>query len=145
MIHTWERAWMYIKKAGTIILAISIVIWAMMTFPGLPADQTANWQARIDGAATEESAMELEQALAEAELEHSVAGRIGQALTAVSDPLGFDWRTNVALVGGFAAKEVIVSTLGTAFSMGTSIPKRRIPCPNGCKKPPAGLRLPLSP
>ena len=56
--------------------------------------------------------------MAQAELAGTVAGSIGRALTYVTAPLGFDWRTNVALVGGFAAKEVIVSTLGTAYSLG---------------------------
>ncbi|GAB7079321.1 ferrous iron transport protein B [Megalodesulfovibrio paquesii] len=104
LIHTWERTWQYIKKAGTVILAISILIWAAMTYPSLPEDQAA--------AITDEAA------LAEASLEYSAAGRIGKALEPLSSLAGFDWRTNIALVGGFAAKEVIVSTLGTAYSLG---------------------------
>ena len=48
----------------------------------------------------------------------TLAGRIGVALESISQYAGFDWRTNIALVGGFAAKEVIVSTLGTAYSLG---------------------------
>jgi ferrous iron transport protein B len=55
---------------------------------------------------------------AEAALRHSVAGRIGTALEGLSSLAGFDWRTNIALIGGFAAKEVVVSTLGTAYSLG---------------------------
>ncbi|WP_373500721.1 nucleoside recognition domain-containing protein, partial [Desulfococcus sp.] len=57
-------------------------------------------------------------AQAEAALRHSAAGRLGTALETLSRLAGFDWRTNIALVGGFAAKEVIVSTLGTAYSLG---------------------------
>jgi ferrous iron transport protein B len=53
-------------------------------------------------------------------LQHSLAGRIGTGLQAVSRLAGFDWRTNIALLGGFAAKEVIVSTLGTAYSLGAA-------------------------
>ena len=123
LIHMWERTWLYIKKAGTVILGISILIWALMTFPGLPDDQTASWDARIEAASTEEARTTLEQEKAEAELEHSIAGRIGQGLSIITEPLGFDWRTNVALVGGFAAKEVIVSTLGTAYSLGDVDPE----------------------
>ena len=56
---------------------------------------------------------------AQAQLSNSIAGRLGTALAPVSKYAGFDWRDNIALIGGFAAKEVIVSTLGTAYSMGT--------------------------
>lgn len=142
LIHTWERTWQYIKKAGTVILTISILLWAMMSFPGLPegqaqrfATERATLQSQyepeilneLDNGQTPRSveAVQLAEALAqldsreaEAALRHSLAGRIGTALESVSWLAGFDWRTNIALVGGFAAKEVIVSTLGTAYSMG---------------------------
>ena len=139
-IHTWERTWQYIKKAGTVILGISILLWAMMTYPGLPEDQQARFAAERtqllaswppdliaaldkdnpDPRATELAAalQEIEARRAMASLRHSLAGRIGVALESVSHLAGFDWRTNIALVGGFAAKEVIISTLGTAYSLG---------------------------
>ena len=118
LIHTWERTWQYIKKAGTVILGISILMWAMMTFPGLPEDQAAVFENKIQSAASEEAKQSLQLEMAQAELASSFAGRMGNALTVITEPLGFDWRTNVALVGGFAAKEVVVATLGTAYSMG---------------------------
>lgn len=256
LIHTWERAWQYIKKAGTIILAISILLWAAMTFPGLSeedsaafdsrtaelqkqweaypskqlADQISELQGELEGLApgspeaaaakakiekAEEElgalpagrlqaevdelgeqlgklpenpkAAELKQsvehyraalaklaesdagakairkhleeaedafaktpsgaielllaakqeeldALPEKELEariteienersaatlrRSYAGRLGTALEPATAPAGFDWRTNIALIGGIAAKEVVISTLGTAYSLG---------------------------
>jgi ferrous iron transport protein B len=123
LIHTWERTWMYIKKAGTVILAVSILIWAAMSFPALPEDQAAKWDSQIEAASSEDIQQHLEMQKAEAELAYSVAGRMGQGLSAITAPLGFDWRTNVALVGGFAAKEVIVSALGTAYSMGEVDPE----------------------
>ncbi len=195
LIHTWERTWEYIKKAGTVILGISILLWAMMTYPGLPEERARQFEARVEeirtsflsrpevrnripdratlaeidrlaseltgslssdqpdtlkdleeGAAArilreifftapgreEEAGKTLRTAytayrerLAEWEdarnreaLLSTAAGRIGHALEAVTSPLGFDYRVNIALVGGFAAKEVIVSTLGTAYSLG---------------------------
>ncbi len=145
MIHTWERTWQYIKKAGTIILAISILIWAMMTFPGLPDsdlqsfeaersavmanyDQDTVQQASADDVEKESlssNALQLKSDIAavngresELALKNSAAGRIGTSLESISKYAGFDWRTNIALVGGFAAKEVIVSSLGTAYSLG---------------------------
>ncbi|MDZ7830291.1 MAG: ferrous iron transport protein B [Desulfobacterales bacterium] len=144
LIHTWERTWQYIRKAGTIILAISILLWTMMSFPQLPAETAKNYEAVRQQALAEypapvrnelrkqggddslsPAARELEDRLSgisaeksQAALKYSVAGRIGTSLESVSHLAGFDWRTNIALVGGFAAKEVIVSTLGTAYSMG---------------------------
>ncbi len=118
VIHTWERTWQYAKKAGTLILGVSVLMWALMSFPGLPASEEARWQGRIQAAPSREARIELVNEMAGAKLAHSLAGRIGRAITLVTDPLGFDWRTNVALVGGFAAKEVIISTLGTAYSLG---------------------------
>jgi ferrous iron transport protein B len=111
LIHMWERTWEYIKKAGTILLAISIIFWALMTFPRLPDDEVERMRESGVG----------EERIAQARLAHSVSGRVGGALARVTDPLmGFDWRTDVALLGGFAAKEVIVTTLGTAYSLGES-------------------------
>ena len=144
LIHTWERTWQYIKKAGTVILAISVLIWAMMTFPELPGsqrnifeterqaifagygqeikDQVADANAEdtlsVPAAQLKEALVAIDNKEAEKALKYSIAGRIGTALEGVSQYAGFDWRTNIALVGGFAAKEVIVATLGTAYSLG---------------------------
>lgn len=121
-IHTWERTWQYIKKAGTVILGISIILWAMMTYPGLPSKRVAEFEAMRQQVMASDNApaklLRIDQLEAKAGLRHSIAGRIGIALEPISRLAGFDWRTNIALVGGFAAKEVIVSTLGTAYSLG---------------------------
>ena len=148
-IHTWERTWQYIRKAGTVILGLSIVLWALMSFPGLPQTMVQEFeksrQAEISsvpeavtreltganaGAALSDSARNLKEKLkhidaaeAQAGLQYSIAGRIGKALEGVSRWAGFDWRTNIALIGGFAAKEVVVSTLGTAYSLGEVDPE----------------------
>ncbi len=88
--HTWMRTWLYIRKAGTVILAFSVVLWALMYFP------------HTDGPD---------------QLKHSFAGRAGSVLEPVSRAAGFGWQENVALMGGFAAKEIVVSTLKSAYSM----------------------------
>ncbi|MDR1856689.1 MAG: ferrous iron transport protein B [Desulfovibrio sp.] len=138
LLHCWERAWMYIKKAGTIILAISVLIWASLTFPGLPEEKAAPYEAKV--AALEESiaalaedaperkALEEEKDAVEAELgeeklANSVAGRLGKAIEPVTRPAGFNWRTDIALIAGIAAKEAVVGTLGTAYSMGDVDPE----------------------
>ncbi|OLN30006.1 Ferrous iron transport protein B [Desulfovibrio sp. DV] len=136
-IHTWEKTSQYLRKAGTIILAISILLWAAMTFPTLPGETLQGFEAdkaaieeRIAShkagsdsesgeiKALEEKATGIENEQAQAALRHSLAGRFGIALEPVSKLAGFDWRTNIALIGGFAAKEVVVATLGTAYSLG---------------------------
>lgn len=118
IIHTYERTWEYLKKAGTIILAISILFWAAMTYPRLPETALATIDANIAAAQDESAKTLLEQERATRILRHTLAGRLGQALEPLTLPAGFDWRTDVALIGGFAAKEVIVATLGTAYSLG---------------------------
>jgi ferrous iron transport protein B len=123
LIHTWERTWQYIKKAGTVILGISILMWALMSFPSLPEERAAAWDAKAEAAASQEARQALEYQRGQDALAYSVAGRMGRALHYLTEPLGFDWRTNVALVGGFAAKEVVVSTLGTAYSLGELDPE----------------------
>ena len=133
LIHTFERTFQYVKKAGTTILGISILLWAMMTFPGLPDSEKERFDMKKNQVAASVAETEKDPAVLEkrdeaikvieaeesgAALRHSLAGRIGSAFEGISSLAGFDWRTNIALVGGFAAKEVIVSTLGTAYSMG---------------------------
>lgn len=147
-IHTWERTWQYVKKAGTVILGISIVIWAMMTFPELDSQKKDLFEAQRAGVTRGMSAQDVDQMMAQdsqalsprnqalkqalvqidlkevqAGLKNSAAGRLGVALTGITQYAGFDWRTNIALVGGFAAKEVVVSTLGTAYSLGEVDPE----------------------
>lgn len=150
VIHTWERTWQYIKKAGTVILAISVLLWTMMSFPELPDSRRDAFESQrqaLMGQADESVKAQLKDATAslspaaealkadlnriearqgKAALRYSVAGRIGTALEGISQWAGFDWRTNIALIGGFAAKEVVVSTLGTAYSLGETDPEANI-------------------
>jgi len=100
-IHTWDRAWMYLRKAGTIILGISILLWAMTAYPK-----------KADPVATAPAALQAEQ------LAFSVSGRIGHALEPVLRPLGFDWKIGTALIGALAAKEVFVAQMGIVYSIG---------------------------
>jgi ferrous iron transport protein B len=200
LIHTWERTWHYIKKAGTVILAFSILLWAMMTFPGLPDEAVESFErnrkefvseflsdAHVKGLISNRNQVEdlnrlyelyhnkkvadeiskslkpetgrlvplieaaiglkdeetpkeaidtvilkaayryldlrknldnLERRKQQSTLEGTFAGRMGLYLEPITKPLGFDYKTNIALIGGFAAKEVIISTLGTAYSLG---------------------------
>ena len=129
LIHTWERAWMYVKKAGTIILAISILMWILFTFPMIGGNYSQDYAGQIEeieqsfksGKITSQE-YDGEIATVEAEmagerLAYSTAGRIGRFLEPVFRPLGFDWKMVVATISGIAAKEVIVSTIGTLYSI----------------------------
>jgi len=102
LIHMWERAGLYLKKAGTIILGVSVILWAMTSFP-----KTETTEAGLSP--------EAQQA---AELSNTVAGRIGHAMEPVIKPLGFDWRIGTAMIGAFAAKEVFVAQMGIVYSVG---------------------------
>jgi ferrous iron transport protein B len=126
LIHMWERGSLYLKKAGTIILGISILLWAMTTFPGLPDEESARFetarQAIETGNAGEQEKTERLAAVdneeEEAALLHSIAGRIGHAIEPILKPMGFDWKIGTALIGAFAAKEVFVAQMGIVYSLG---------------------------
>lgn len=151
IFHCWERAWMYIKKAGTVLLAISVIIWAAMTFPLLPDDRQKELDSAIAslearGETLEKGTLEhieLDAAIAKAEadrdeeaLSWSIAGRVGKWLEPVTKVAGFDWRTDIALVAGVAAKEAVVSTLGTAWAMGEQDPDNAEPLAEKLKATP---------
>lgn len=101
-------SWMYLRKAGTMILGISIIMWALTTYPKYEPDQL-------------EDSQEISQEETDAsfkQLEHSIAGRIGKFIEPAIAPLGFDWKIGVATIGAFTAKEVFVSQLGVIYALG---------------------------
>jgi ferrous iron transport protein B len=209
LIHMWERGWMYLRKAGTVILLVAVVLWFGFTFPqepkyskdyeamraqieknyveqvifiaeslGTEVDRIAQdpvfaefpavdsrFSEAIGEGETEENSeryahpekqrqlslgklkemypeqagmysqykaltsekhkrlAEIENAMAAEQMEKSYAGRVGHAIAPVFKPLGFDWRISIAILAGFAAKEVVVSTYGTLYSMGETDPE----------------------
>jgi len=119
--HVWDKTWQYVKKAGTVILAASVLIWVITTFPqvGNESELAGRFtdEARIAApAATQEQLDSIAASrLSEYRLEHSIAGSIGKFLAPVIQPLGFNWKIGVALIPGFTAKELVVSTLGILY------------------------------
>lgn len=103
LLKMWERGWLYIKKAGTIILLMSVLIWAGLTFPQVDEEKL--------GEVSEEE-------VAAAQMDQSYIGRLGHFIEPIIKPIGFDGKMGIALIAGLAAKEVVVSTLGTIYSMG---------------------------
>jgi len=106
LVATWDRALVFLRKAGTIILLISMVLWAASTYPKLPEDRT-------------DAASQLTPA--QQQLQYTVAGRLGRFVEPVFDPLGFNWQINVGVISSFAAREVIVSTLAITYGLGEEV------------------------
>jgi len=103
-VHMWERSWLYLKKAGTVILGMSILLWALTSYPKPSKEMLQQ--------------LPDEKARQEAKLTHSFAGRIGHLMEPAIRPLGFDWRIGTALIGALAAKEVFVAQLGIVYAVG---------------------------
>ena len=124
--HIWDKTSHYFKKAGTVILLASMLIWAITTFPRL-SDSQAQYDALVQqytvshaNATNNEAAQYAKDALASAQMEHSIAGNIGKVIEPVIRPIGFDWKVGIAVITGFAAKEVVVSTLGVLYKVENS-------------------------
>jgi ferrous iron transport protein B len=97
--QVWGAAWSFLRRAGTIILLVSMLLWALLTFPRVEAP------AELSDTEAKRYA-----------LEHSLAGRAGHALEPVFAPLGFDWKISVGLLASLAAREVIVATLAQIYA-----------------------------
>ena len=97
-----HRASMFLKKAGTIILALSILLWALATYPK-----------------SEPAAGLTEQQAQESQLANSALGRMGHAVEPLVAPLGYDWKIGVGILSSFAAREVFVATMGTIYGVGS--------------------------
>ncbi|RDU72751.1 ferrous iron transport protein B [Helicobacter aurati] len=152
----WSRSYMFLKKAGTVILAGAILVWVLATFPQSEEieqeydEKIANienldkhldtsesflvdFQTDSQPMLTDKQSLQSEEAQnliarlekerQERQLEYSFAGRLGQAVYPFFAPLGFDWRLSVSLITGFAAKEMVVTTLGVLYALGDSVEK----------------------
>lgn len=94
--QVWDRTADFLRDAGTIILAVTIVLWGLLSFP------------RVD---------EADLGPGETAIERSIAGRVGKAMEPALEPIGQDWRIGIGLIGSFAAREVLVSTLGLVYGI----------------------------
>jgi ferrous iron transport protein B len=111
------RAWLFVKRAGTVILAISIILWALMYFPRSSVPTSTGNQPQ--SALNNDQRTTIEEPLPEGEqLRNSFAGRLGHTIEPVIRPLGFDWKIGVALIASLAAREVLFSTLSIIYNVG---------------------------
>jgi len=108
------RAWLFVKRAGTVILAISIILWALTYFPR----QGSGPVSEVPNLSAEQTAGSPQGNGASDQIQHSFAGMLGHAIEPVIRPLGFDWKIGVALIASFAAREVLVSTLSIIYNVG---------------------------
>lgn len=118
----WLRVKSFLWRAGTVILVISVVLWFLMTFPRSPeiaAEFAARRAAAAAGGGAEAEAALSRLALEEnnATLRASYAGRLGHIIEPVVRPLGFGWKIGIGLIASFAAREVLVSTMGIVYSI----------------------------
>jgi len=107
----WERAWVFLREAGTVILACTVALWVLLSFPRSSVNPPPEHPAASASAAATTSA------LAPSPIAQSYGGRLGHAVEPVLRPLGFDWKIGVGLIGAFAAREVFVATLGLVYGI----------------------------
>ena len=123
LLHMWEKAKQYLHKMGGIILVGSIIIWFLGYFPK-ETKNTSRYQHQIENVMSssmdenqkEENIQALKAQMAIDHQENSYIGRIGQAISPIMKPLGFNWKISVSLLSGMAAKEIVVSTLGVLYT-----------------------------
>ena len=126
MMYTYDRAKVFVQQAGTVILVVSIILWALATYPkSEPPAQVVSMQQQAEQLADEGNAAEakaLWQAAGRLEsqhaLAHSAAGRLGKLIEPIVKPLGFDWQIGIGVITSFAAREVIVSTFSIVYGLG---------------------------
>jgi len=134
----WDAAWEFIRRAGTVILAITVIIWALLYFPRPPELAEEVRESYIaEKVATEgvppsaitaqleddssEAAWQLSNAIDSAYLNQSIMGRMGKFFEPIFRPAGFDWKITVGVLASFPAREVIISTLGVIYALGGDV------------------------
>jgi ferrous iron transport protein B len=109
----WQNAAEFVSRAGTVIFAITIIVWALSYFPRDPAVEQ-----RIRATAVGVAPEVVDAQVQSAYVEQSWMGRFGKSVQPIFDPCGFDWKITVGVLASFPAREVIVSTLGVTYSVG---------------------------
>jgi ferrous iron transport protein B len=117
----YSRTSMFVRRAGTVILAISILLWALVTFPRAHVLKTTD--ATTSAATTQQGANVVASNGEEtedkgAQVRQSFAGRLGRLIEPAIRPLGFDWQMGIGLIASFAARETLVSTLSIVYNVG---------------------------
>jgi len=132
----WERGREFVLRAGTVILAFSILIWSLLYFPRDPEVKEKATQSFLAEAAVNHTSADIQSALENPEsdistalahhidsayIEQSYLGRFGKAVQPVFDPAGFDWKITVGVLSSFPAREVIIATMGIIYNLGADV------------------------
>jgi len=123
-LRLWDRGRAFVLRAGTVIFAVSLVVWAMAYFPNsqdvaVPFDASRSAaRSHLDGEPLEERLQEIDHQEAAAYLEQSLLGRTGHLIQPIFAPLGWDWKISAAVVAAFPAREVVIAVLGTIYAVG---------------------------
>ena len=118
------RAKAFLRRAGTIIFTVAVVVWALAYFPHSDdignrlAAQQAELRQTLEGPALEQALSQLDNEASAAQLEQSWLGRMGKGVEPLFRPLGWDWKVSAAVIAGFPAREVVVAVLGTIYAVG---------------------------
>jgi len=128
LLHTFDRAKIFVQQAGTVILVISLVLWTLSHYPKSAVPERAVTMtvqaAQLEQSGQKSHAVDLREAAdrltAQSALQHSFAGRIGHVIEPVIKPLGFDWQIGIGILSSFAAREAVVSTLSIVYGLGES-------------------------
>ena len=119
--HMWDRSRLFLRRAGTVILGINILLWFLATYP---RTENGVMEKGSDGVMEKQiarNANTLSSAeLAGEKLRHSFAGRMGHFIEPAIAPLGFDWKMGIGIISSFAAREVFVSTMSTVYNVGSA-------------------------
>jgi len=126
LLHTYDRAAIFVKQAGTIILTISLILWALSHYPksSPPVEalnltaQSAQFAQAGDTKQAHAFSLAADRLTAQSSLQHSFAGTIGHWIEPAIAPLGYDWQIGIGIISSFAAREVIVSTLSIVYGVG---------------------------
>ncbi len=124
--QAWDRGWAFVRDAGSVILVISMTIWALSNFPQL---DEASFQQQLSQLSVNDvrqpplagepmGSDQLKRLRRQLGQEHSVLGRTGKLVQPIFEPLGFDWKTSVSVLASFAAREVVVSTMSVLYGAG---------------------------
>jgi ferrous iron transport protein B len=127
--HMWDRSRLFLRRAGTVILGINILLWFLATYPrSTEVEKEFQHQREALNVSTISIPPKLKKAMLEeigrqetgAKLRNSFAGRMGRAIAPIIAPLGFDWKMGIGIITSFAAREVFVSTMSTVYNVGSA-------------------------
>lgn len=128
LIKLWERGGIFLRRAGTVIFSVAVIVWALAYFPH-PEAIHQEFEAQREAVVADELSpvvqadylAELDKQEAAAYLEQSLLGRIGQFIAPVFAPLGWDWKVSAAVLAAFPAREVVIAVLGTIYALGDEV------------------------